>query len=232
MAGDGVDRGWIVSRPLRRRPTTGFVQRPFTAALLLVGAALVGCSDQAFVPYTPTADLVPPLAGPESVHLGSWNRPSLYGGCEAAGFQELSVPGPHSSEWRGVTQLAGAPGESRSRLVYFATERIDGQSEFDERMERYATWFAEPCVDADDASIVRMKPTSIEGLPGGAISATWYDPDGDEPVSTIIGERETRTVMLVVWREDRWRDDAAPVPTDAFADVVSTAWTQFQTENR
>lgn len=179
------------------------------------------------MPYSPTKDLVPPIAGPQSVHLGVPGVPYLSQVCDVAVFDDERQPGPDTSDWRGVTQVDR--GSNRVRIVSFATQRYDSSGDYDDQMAQFSEWFEGPCVDAEDETI-HSEPITIDGLPAGSLTVNW-PVEGDRAVSTVIGDRDLRVSMIVVWSEDPGEEDPSPVPTDTFADVVTTAWTEFLAEN-
>lgn len=195
--------------------------------MLVVGAAVLfsaACGRSAFVPYAPTADLVPPLADPASIHLGAPEIPGIYADCDARELRTRVEPGPNASEWRAVGQILYQP-EERSRVVWFATERFGSRGDYDKQMKKFGDWFSEPCVASDDPGRVEVEPTELDGLPDGNITARWPSKHG-EAWSTVIGDRDRRLVMTVVWDED-----PANVPVDSFVEAVNTAWSEFESAN-
>lgn len=203
--------------------------RPASAGLAnLVGVVAVlvlsACGSTAFVPYEPTADLVPPLADSSSVHLGSPYEPELASGCDARELRLLDEPGPDGSEWRAVSQKLYTPDE-RSRIVWFATRRFDNRGDYDEQWTQIGDWFREPCVDANDPSVIDIEPHPLDGQPDGAITAHWPTASQDW-WSTVIGDRDQHLMMIMVWNES-----PGSVPTETFVDVANVAWNEFRANN-
>lgn len=192
--------------------------------VVLAVVATTGCGRAEFVSYVPAADLVPPLGDASGVHLGTVNWPLLYADCDAQELKDLASPDPNRTEWRAVTQVYVEP-QPRSRIVSFATERFGSAGELDDRMEVIRGWFSEPCGDEEFPSVVAMEPADLDGLPEGAVTAHWPGASGDA-WSTVIGDRDRKIMMIVVWDED-----PADVPTDTFVEVVNTAWSTFREDN-
>lgn len=191
------------------------------AAFTLV--VLTGCGRSTFVPYAPTADLVPALSDTSTIHLGSEVVPDVSDSCDVDEFRWVD-PGPDASEWRMVIQRP----PSRDRTVSFLTRRFSDQQQFDDTVAQIEDGFGTTCVSTDNTSIPEVEPISIEGLPDGAVSAQWSD-RGDttsRPLATVIADRDRRLMMMVVWVESP--DD---VPVDDFVRVVNTAWSDFDAEN-
>lgn len=199
--------------------------RVVVVLLSIVGAVgMVGCGRNDFVPYTPSADLVPALEDGAVVHLGGFEAPAIGGDRRNREAFFSWDPGPDASEWREVFQVLVDP--DRSRVVSFATLRPGTRQEFDEQMDEFLESWSDDSTSLEGETIVEL--ATLDGLPAGALTAHWpaAGNDGSEGWTTVVGDRDHQVMMVVAWVED-----PEMVPTDSFVDVVNTAWSDFFGEN-
>lgn len=219
MAGRRVTTKSVTARVDRSRHRT-----PLAVLFVLVLASVTACGRHEFVPYAPTADLVPVLDG-STLKLGGHDRPLLASGtrCDEIETFYMWDPGPNASEWRAVTQAG--PGRDRSRVVSFATLRLETRKEVDGLMDQFREAWIDECPDIDADAEVPHVPVSLDGLPDGALTTHWLEEDRDG-YTTVIADRDRKIIMIGAWVE---QPDA--VPTDAFVDVVNAAWSDFEERN-
>lgn len=222
---------------MRRQPTTrcdATGRRGRLVAAVVVGivglVAVTACSRNEFVPYSPTAEVMPPLDEDRTVFVGGYLGILNVGDCEAAELLDPWEPGPYASEWRTIQQDLQDDSE-RFRGVSFATRRLETEQAFDQEMTLIRDWFSEPCRNSEVDSVrgsgdpVDVIPQPLDGLPQGAVTAHWSSNRRDE-WTTVIGDRD-RQLMMIVW----WAQQPEPVPTDDFVEVANAAWTEFVSEN-
>lgn len=226
-----LERSRAVMGTRQRTPTVVSWRRIKVVAIVLALAApTMACdrrsseaSSSDFVRYSPTAELVPPLETPASIHLGTPSGPVVPSACDDGDLFYFADGGPNGSEWRAVTQMFREP-ERHSRVVFFSTKRFDDQQQYDDQLAEYDASFGEPCYYSEDRD-PGMEPLPLDGLPEGALTARWSGLPWDS-VSTVLGDREHLIMMAVVWQED-----PDPVPTEAFVDTVDSAWSDFVAAN-
>lgn len=201
-------------------------------AAVAVASALAGCGRNAFVAYSPPAELVPALDDNTPIYLGTDLFPEAVASrCHRGDLWNVAEPGPNGSEWRAVTQLVDEP-ESRSRVVWFATRRFESKQALDAQVAEIGDWLRDPCVGDDDGNAEQsgqapatVELNSIRGLPSGAIAAHSVADDSDV-WTIVIADRTRQLLMITVWRET-----PEPVAPDTVVEVVKTAWADFESRN-
>lgn len=197
------------------------VRRVVAVLTSAVGSlGLMGCGGDEFVPYSPSAELVPLLEEDTVVFRGGFlGIDASVGDCGVREMVNRRESGPNASEWRTLKQSLDDP--ERERGVSFATQRFETRQALEDHIARVAESLNDPCAGQGG-----VEPASLDGLPDGALTAHWSGEDEGDGWTTVIADHDRQLMMTV-----RWVDRPDPVPTDSFVDVVNTAWADFVIEN-